>query len=215
MSLNGTLKNSSHESYGMIGVSRVTCRPNVNLFGSSIKHSNTVRLRIKKAEVIIDLHTDWYGGKKELIEVELSPTQYAEMLTSMNIGDGVPCTIRHINRDRMADPPEVKQRQIFEEEFEKDVHKIKEVCKDNAKEISKILLKKGSITVVERKKIDVMVKMLLQDVNSNLPFIQRSFNESIDKTILEAKGEVEAFVTNKVLSLGIKGLEKEMLQLRD
>ena len=58
-----------------------------------------------------------------------------------------------------------------------------------------------------------MIVMLMQDVNSNLPFVQRSFNKSIDKTVLEAKGEVEAFVMNKVTSLGIKGLEKEMLQL--
>jgi len=211
MPLNSTEEN--HESYGMIGVSRVTCRPGVNLFGSSIRHGNTVRLKIKTAEVKRDLHTDWYHGVEGLIEVELSPTQYAEMISSMNIGDGVPCTIRHINQEHMKNPPEVKQRQIFEEEFKKDVDEIKRMCDGGVKEISKTLLKKGGITVAERKEVNNQISMLMQSVNSNLPFLQKSFNESIDKTVLEAKGEVEAFVTNKVLSLGIKGLEKEMLSL--
>jgi len=202
-----------HESYGMVGLSRVTCRPSVNLFGSSIKHGNTIRLRIKTGVVARDLNRDWYRGQKGLIEIELSPTQYAEMITSLNIGDGVPCTIRYIGNKSIDNPPETKQRQMFEEEFRKDVHKIKEKCQKDVTEISKVLLKKGGITVYERKKINDMIVMLMQDVNSNLPFVQRSFNKSIDKTVLEAKGEVEAFVMNKVTSLGIKGLEKEMLQL--
>ena len=203
----------THESYGMVGVSRVTCSSGQNLFGSSIRHSNTIRLTIKAAEVRRDLHRNWYRGRKELIEVELSPTQYAEMISSPNMGDGVPCTIRHINHEHMKNPPEIKQRQIFEEEFERDVEEIKRMCENEVKEISETLLKKGGITVAERKKINNQISMLIQSVNSNLPFLQKSFNKSIDKTVLEAKGEVDAFVTNKVLSLGIKGLEKEMLSL--
>jgi len=202
-----------HPSYGMVGLSRITCSQSVNLFGSSIEHSNTVRLRIKTGEVARDLNRDWYRGQKELIEIELSPTQYSEMITSFNMGDGVPCTIRHINRKRVEDPPEVKQRQIFEEEFRKDVYKIKDMCENGVEEIQNILLRKGGITVAERREIANKISMLMRDINSNLPFVQRSFNESIDKTVLEAKGEVEAFVINKVISLGIEGLEKEMLKL--
>ena len=48
-----------------------------------------------------------------------------------------------------------------------------------------------------------------------MPFVQKSFNKAMDKTVHEAKGEVEAFVMNKVTSLGIEGLEKEMLKLTE
>ena len=32
----------THESYGMFGISRVTSSRGTNLFGSSIKHNNTI-----------------------------------------------------------------------------------------------------------------------------------------------------------------------------
>ena len=205
----------THESYGMIGVSRVSCRPGVSLFGSSIKHSNTVRLRIKTAEVNRHLNHNWYHGLDALIEVELSPTQYAEMLTCMNVGDGVPCTIRYINYEQMEDPPEVKQRQVFEDEFKEKVEYLEDKCFKGVEEIQNILLKKGGITVAERKEAWNKVVDVMRKVGDSIPFLQSSFNEAMDKTVLEAKGEVEAFVTNKIVSLGIKGLEKEMLSLTE
>ena len=34
----------------------------------------------------------------EIIEIEMSPAQFAEAITSLNIGCGVPCTIKNFNR---------------------------------------------------------------------------------------------------------------------
>jgi hypothetical protein len=203
----------THESYGMISVSRVSSNLGQSLFGSSIKHSNTIMLRIKKGEVDRLLNRDWYRGKEEIVNVELSPTQYAEMLTCMNMGDGVPCTIRRLNGKMIEGPSEVKQRQIFEQEFQENITALENECSDGVNDVADILLKKGSITIKERKKALEKITGIMRIVGDYLPFIQRSFNESMDKTVLEAKGEVEAFVTNKVVSLGIEGLEKEMLKL--
>ena len=55
--------------------------------------------------------------------------------------------------------------------------------------------------------------MLRQEVESHVPFIQNSFNEQMDKTVLEAKGEVEGFVMHKVISAGLEGLQKELKML--
>ena len=57
--------------------------------------------------------------------------------------------------------------------------------------------------------------MLRQEIESNVPFIQQSFNEQMDKTVMEAKGEVEGFVMNKLMSAGLEGLQKEMKMLGD
>lgn len=203
----------THESYGMIGVSRFSCSPGISLFGSSIKHSNAISITIRAAEVCRHLNRDWYHGLDEIIEVELSPTQFAEMITSLNVGDGVPCTIRHINLNRKENPPEVKQRQIFEDEFKNDIKELEKICSEDVKEIDKILNKKGTITVKERKEAWNKVLKVFNKIGDHIPFLQKQFNEAMDKTVLEAKGEVDAFVTNKVTSLGIKGLEQEMLKL--
>jgi hypothetical protein len=209
-------KVNKHESYGLVGVSRVTHSHGTSLFGSSIKHSNTIRLSIKKAEVDRHLNRDWYHGRKQLIEIELSPTQFAEMITCMNMADGVPCTLRYLeDHKRLENPPEVKQREIFEQEFQNKVDKISSFYKDDFGQIKEILLKKGTIKVGDREQVANMVTKLVNTLADAMPFLQKSFNESIDKTVSEAKGEVEAFVMHKVTSLGIEGLQKEMIKLTE
>lgn len=209
-------KISKHESYGLIGCSRITSSKGQSLFGSSIKHSNTIMLRIKTASVDRHLNRDWYHGEESLIEVELSQTQFAEMITSLNMGDGVPCTLRYTGKNiRIEDPPEVKQRELFEEEFRNNVESIEELYRSSFKETSELLNKKGTLKVDEKKKIKNFLFSLTRIINDKIPFIQKQFNKAMDKTVLEAKGEVEAFVMNKVTSLGIEGLEKEMLKLNE
>jgi hypothetical protein len=44
----------------------------------------------------------------------------------------------------------------------------------------------------------------------SIPFVQSQFNEAMDKTVTEARAEVEAFVDNKIRSLGIQALEGEV-----
>lgn len=207
-------KKSTHESYGLIGCSRLSSSPGHPLFGSSILHSNSIMLRIKTAEVDRHLNRDWYHGKDLLVEVELSPTQFAEMITSMNMGEGVPCTIRRTeSKVRIEDPPEVKQRQVFEEEFQDDVNRVTELYNKDYTEVQELLTKKEQLKAAERAKISTFLFELTRTIDDRMPFLQRSFNKAMDKTVHEAKGEVEAFVMNKVTSLGIEGLEKEMLKL--
>ena len=202
----------THESYGLIGASRIQGTDR-NLFGSSIKHRNSIKVRIKRAEKSRDLNRDIYFGKDTLIEVELSPTQFAEMITSMNVSDGVPCTLRYIDNHPLQNPPEVKQRQIFEKEFQNDIDNIENSIINDAKEIEILLTKKGNIKVADRKKVLTHMTKLMRILNDSIPFLQKSFNESMDKTVNEAKGEVEAFVMNKITSLGIEAMKDQPTQL--
>jgi len=205
---------TTHESYGLVGVSRRTGDPG-NLFGSSIRHHNYVALTIKRAKDNRDLHRNWYYGYESLIQIEMSNTQFAEMITSMNMGDGVPCTIRHVEQERMEDPPGISQRQVFEDEFKADVQKVGNKISSAVNEIGTILSDKRNVKVSDRKKILGLLESIAQDINSNMPFVQTQFNEAIERTTLEAKGEVEAFVTNKITSLGIESLREQFPQIEN
>ena len=44
------------------------------------------------------------------------------------------------------------------------------------------------------------------ELNGNREFIYKQFNEQMDKTTLEAKGEIEAFMQNKVNSIASAAL---------
>ena len=195
-----------HESYGMIGVHRLH-GGSTQLFGTSVRHDTRIAITIKRGEKRRDLSNNWYYGREELIEVELSPTQFAEMITSMNFGDGVPCTIKRIGRERMPDCPEIQQRALFEEEFKSTMRGVGQDARDLIQEAREILGKK-SVNKGDREKLLAGLNHLLQMLESNMPFIQGRFNEAMDKTVLEAKTEVEAFVAAKIQSLGIESLQQ-------
>ncbi|NQT03561.1 MAG: hypothetical protein HQ580_16150 [Planctomycetes bacterium] len=202
----------THESYGLVGVSRRTGDPG-SLFGSSIRHHNYVALTIKRAELSRDLHRNWYFGHEALIEVEMSNTQFAELITTMNIGDGVPCTIRHIGYETMERPPDVQQQQIFEDEFKADMQKVGNKVSSAIKKAEALLNIKGSIKKADRQEIVSLLNSIAQDINLNMPFVQTQFNKAMDKTVSEMKGEIEAFVTNKITSLGIEAMRDQFPQI--
>lgn len=203
-----------HESFGMLGFYR-TQGTSSNLFGSSIKHQHTIRMTLKHATKGRSLNRDWYSGRGEIVEIEMSQNQFAEIITSMNMGDGVPVTIRRLNGKRMEPCPEENKRQEFEKEFEIKMLKLNDKMKSLTEDAEKILNDKAPVKKSDRDLILNQLRMLRQEVGSNIPFVASQFNEQMDKTVTEAKGEVEAFVMNKVHSLGIKGLEAEMLSLND
>jgi len=187
----------SHESYAIMSFSRVQgdCK---NLFGSSINHQITMKCQIKRA--IVDRHSnrDWYHGGELLCEVEMSQTQFAELITSLNYGVGVPCTLRHFgNRDVISDPPERSQRKLFEKEFQETLNNIET---QDLSHINDLLTKKGPLSVTDRHEILQKINNIVKNIKDSIPFIQQNFKETMDKTINDIKGELEVFIANRMLA---------------
>jgi ElaB/YqjD/DUF883 family membrane-anchored ribosome-binding protein len=208
-----------HESFGLLEINRISNSGSENLFGSSIKHNNTITILIKPARRVRELNRDWYFDYGiPFIEIEMSPTQFAEAITSMNHGSGVPVTIRRLQGKRMEPCPEINKRQQFENEFKEQMENIRNDLTKLIKDTKEILSSKKAITVAEKKTILSQIEMLIQEVGSNLPFVNSQFNEQMDKTVLEAKGETEAFFINKINQLGLNELKKQeflMLEQED
>lgn len=201
----------SHESYAMASFSRVTSSENHNLFGSSITHNNTITLTICQGERHRDLHREHFFPRNKLIEVEMSQNQFSELITSLNMGSGIPVTLRHLGGVRKEDPPYHNQRHLFENEFKKDIQDVGKKLSAVAQELETMLEEKAPKRVF--KEFVHKLRMVAQHINSNLPFVQKQFNEAMDKTVTEAKSEVESFVFNRVTSLGIEGLKTNLLEL--
>lgn len=207
-------KKEEHESYGMLGFHR-TNGGHTNLFGSSIKHQSTIRMTLKKAVKERGLNRNWYYGKGQIVEIEMSQSQFAELITSLNVGDGVPVTIKWLNGQVMENCPEENKRELFEKEFEDKMIALNNKLKTLTEETERILSDKAAPKKSDKDMILNQIRMLHQELASNIPFVASQFNEQMDKTVTEAKGEVEAFVMNKVHSLGIEGLKMEMLALNE
>ena len=56
------------------------------------------------------------------------------------------------------------------------------------------------------------------DISCNMDFIADSFNEQMDRTVMEAKGEIESFCQNKINAIASATLVEhrdEILQLEN
>ena len=108
---------TSHPSYGTLAFSRRTGGA-TPLFGSSIEHRDTIAMTLYHANVTRGLHEDHVYGNKAIAEVEMSYSQFAEAITSMNMGSGVPVTIRWTEKDGKIPPCDfVSKREQFADEF--------------------------------------------------------------------------------------------------
>ena len=54
-----------------------------------------------------------------------------------------------------------------------------------------------------------MLNSLYNDVNSHNDFMLKQFNESIEHISTEAKGEIEAFVENKMTSIALAAIREK------
>jgi len=190
----------THESYGMVGFSRVSTHPPTNLFGSSIKHGNLIALRISTARKYREYQKDRYMADERVIEVELSATQFAEAITSFNVGQGVPCTLRYVRGDEYNKEkrefrercPEINFKQQATNELKKEMSDLGAKLDLLKKDSEEILTRKEPIKVADKKKLLEDLRQIDMELRSNIPFIHECFNESVDKTVTEAKGEIEA-----------------------
>lgn len=198
----------THESYGMVGLSRCTGGSR-RLFGSSIRnHGHFISLEVRQAKRMHDLSRDWYAsdGRVPLIEVHLSAAQFAELITTMNIGDGVPCTIRYLGTEKMEDPPDVsteteKVQTGFKEHTEELAQKMDGFLAD-----MRTLFEKKSVGKRDREEALKQIGLFIQEVRSNMPFVLESFEEATEKVVTTAKAEVEAFTTHAVQVVGLEAI---------
>lgn len=198
-----------HPAYGMLMFSHVS-GGNPNLFGSSVKHDHKILMRICHGSVERHLNNDWYHAGGTICEAEMSLTQFAEAITSMNISPGVPVTLRFTENSGDIDQIEgfVDKRTEYLDEFRDKNKESVKLINDLIDYIGEIFQKK-TITAKERESVISSLTQIYNAVGSHNTFMAEQFNETADGIIKEAKGEVEAFIQHKMNSLALAALAQE------
>jgi len=204
-----------HPSFGIIGFHRISHGLGRNLlFGSHLdRHHETIELRVFRASRDHSLAHDTVYAElrgRPLIEVELSPAQFAQLLTTMNVGDGVPCTIRWVNGERMPDVPdehESEQVKIYKG-FQGGLDRMVAALDEKRQRLDEILSKK-SFNKDDRKEIRNLVFGIFQYLESNASFVLNSFEESAEKVVTAAKAQVDEFVLGALIRAGMEKLAEQ------
>lgn len=193
-------------AYGMLAFSRVT-GGDPNLFGSSIKHNEKLRLTLKTGAIHRDIHNDWYFGRNTLFEVEMSYTQFAELISSMNVGDGIPVTIRYIQGEGQIPGIEIVNRKTqFTNEFATQSKAASQKAKDLIATVKDLFETKKQLTKADKSQIMSILTNLSYEIDDNRSFAMECFHEATEGIISEAKGEIEAFVENRMHHLALAAL---------
>jgi hypothetical protein len=151
-----------------------------------------------------DLHMDrYFASTQRLIEIEMSSAQFAEAITSLNMGGGVPCTIRFFN-GWVDEPPDVETEvERVKSRFKGDLDDMCVVMKERRAEIEKLTSK---LSEKAKEQLRVALDVMIQQLTSNIPFIMEQFNEASDKVVTSAKQEIEAFAMHALRTAGLEAL---------
>lgn len=201
------------KSYGMISVGRVTGGGKEGLFGSSINHTNTISLKIGHGSLTRDLSSDWFHMEDRLIEVEMSTLQFSELITSLNVGAGIPCTIKFTKDDGHINfKPLDNIVSTFKKEVKNKLSNVSRAMDGIDYKVSE-LLKKSTINKAERLELLEMLTTITGTLRgSNIGFTADMFDEQIVRTMSEAKCEFEGFVLHRLTELGLAHLKGEFTQ---
>ena len=184
-------KEERHESYGSISAARFNggC---TSFYGSKIPHDRGIELRINTGYSRRDLNREWFYEGENLITVRMTEMQFAELITGLN-SNRVPCTLVKVNGKSMENPPlKENERQTFTREFGEHFQDVSKHIRDMKTRMTELLEKK-SLTKADKQELLEMTDHLAMKVNSNTPFIQQSFEESMDKVVQEAKVDIQTY----------------------
>lgn len=184
-------KEISHPAFGIVEIGKVNVGGSYRLFASSIKHRSFVSLRIFRATTKRNIYKFWNHHKgAPIIEINLSNSQFTDLITSLN-STPVPCTISYVDGERTPPIPEFNNRETVLKEFQDHISKIKSMKKEASDKLNTLNISKKA-----KEEIMMIINGYEQQVNSNLPFILESFNESMDTITTECKSDISSYIEN-------------------
>ncbi len=193
----------THPAFGMVGVSRVSATPGVTLFGTDFLHQGFMRLTVHTAVLERGLSHDRTYARRRLVELDLSEAQWAQFVSSPNIGDGVACTLRVYDQTVVPGIPYRVQANVFSQEIKQDlqellnhVHSAQAAVEEDLHGVSKI----------KTERLREALRKLEQDVRSNLPFVARSFGRYMEDTVQHAKVEISSYALQAIQRAGLEAL---------
>lgn len=179
----------THPSFGMISFSRISGSSGP-MFGSQIEVGSFIRLAITEADETWHLHQKWRHGGKRIIELDLTNAQFAEAITTMNRGEGIPSTLRFVKGDGHI--PGFIGEPTLHEQIQADVKEagasIVERADKLAADMAKLLAESG-LSKAKQAALQASLAMLRQDLTANMPFIIDQHAEAVEKITADAKTE--------------------------
>jgi len=196
------------ESAGLISFNRVSGRR--VLFGSPFDHQGYITMRVHKAEKQRSTGCTWYMADRQAsyIEVSMSYSQFAEAITAMNIGDGVPCTVDYFDGEKLEEPWIEDDRAQFEKEIDEDTL----IAVESIQELV-TAIKEEKMSKKAQERLINLCRKSIKVLTDKLPFIANMYAKHLDKLEQLAKTEISAYGDMVVRQYGLDAIQAGLPQL--
>lgn len=203
-----------HPSYGVLTLNRFSSSDSNPLFGSVVRSRNGLSLTISRAHIVHNLGSDSIYGDEEVIQVRMTEEQLGRMLSSIGVGEGIPCTIAHLNGKRVAEPPviETEQKRIYDD-FASTMDGLAKDLRGELPEVMAILNKDGAINKADREAIRKVIESIHMQLKNNAAFALQQFQESAERVVEAAKVEVNAHAATVSRQLGLPEKVEHVMKL--
>ena len=198
-----------HPSYGQIEFSRTSSNVGNEFYGSELKQGNYITMTVSESEHNKSLSNDFYYPKKRILQLRMTSNQFSELITSMNMGSGVPCTLQFV--DGKTVEPIVKsesQKEFVHRKMKNRLTEFADKLSEGQKR-SQELVKKKTLSKDNQYELKHLIDSMSMEIKENLPFFMNIFQETMDDVVLDAKKEVENAIMHKVNVLGLEKLQEQ------
>lgn len=202
-------------SYGTIRLSRSQIGGGGQFFfGSKVRVTNSILLEIDQAEIVDHRGEQRFRsvGGAPLIRVELTPLQFSELLMSSDRYEGVPCTI---TRHPIHGPVKYVREGIktdadlAEEAFKKSVRELKGFLTRDAVNV----VSDSKLCKRDKERILGALDTVERNLTANSEYNLKCLREATERTLMEAKAEMEGYIQNRCKQLGLDNpYEKEAIE---
>jgi len=191
---------SRHPAYGQISVGRVS--GSTMLYGSDFTHHNFIRIEIKHSSVSRAHSNDHYYASGTIAELDLSESQWATMVSSLNVGMGVPCTLTQLGGTMVPGLPyPPKKAEMFANEASKTLERAAKYIDDLTAQINDSKLsQKGKDELLST------LRMVRMNIEGNVDFVLKQFGEHMEDITEKAKIEINAYGNHLLMQTGLNAL---------
>lgn len=203
----------SHDSFGLLHFARWSGSHAQTFFGSDIKHDRGIRMTLMSACRERSLNADRFYEEDLVAAVDMTEAQFAEILTTLNIGTGVPVTIKSMRDGDIvipAPPPETPKGEVVLEEARTE-------AREGVAEMRRVL--KALRGLLEEGKLRKQgVKALIDELDAairvfddRVPFMIEQFSRTVEKMVVDAMATIRAGAPPVVIE-SLSGIEDAVHQ---
>lgn len=204
---------TQHPCFAQISASRMSGTS--VLFGSEFRHHHSIRLTVHASAMHRQLSRDWHHTRGlPLVEVEMSENQWATFVSSLNVGGGVPCTLRYARSGPTEQVPGLPKPIRPQAQFRKELRAHLDGMEAGVSSIRNKLAG-VKMTKADRAETDSLVVTMERDVKSSIEFIFSQFAEHMEEVVERAKSEVNAHALNTQLRLGAAPEDAPVIRITD